>query len=155
MAVRHGDGNWPGLDTARLCSEQLFAVCSPKLLSGRRRLGKPADILKFPLIHMDSRADWNNWLDRVSGQQNLGFAATGAQAGMDQGQAGMHYGYGQSEADRETSFSNAMAGSRNQGWNNLIGLGGVLMKGFAPGYGGDTAFGNMGRAGRNAMSGWW
>jgi DNA-binding transcriptional LysR family regulator len=62
LAVRHGDGNWPGLDTVRLSPEQLFAVCSPKLLSGKRRIGKPADVLKFPLIHMDSRADWNNWL---------------------------------------------------------------------------------------------
>src|SRR5438552_2553041 len=62
IAVRHGDGNWPGFDTARLSPEELFAVCSPKLLSGRRRLRKPADILKFPLIHMDSRTDWKNWL---------------------------------------------------------------------------------------------
>jgi len=62
LAVRHGDGNWPGLDTVRLSSEQLFAVCSPKLLTGRRRLGKPSDILKYPLIHMDSRADWAKWL---------------------------------------------------------------------------------------------
>src|SRR5207244_7525877 len=62
LAVRHGDGNWPGLDTVRLSPEQLFAVCSPKLLSGRRRLATPADLLKFPLIHMDSRTDWNNWL---------------------------------------------------------------------------------------------
>jgi LysR family glycine cleavage system transcriptional activator len=62
LAVRHGDGNWPGLDTVQLSAEQLFAVCSPKLLSGRRRLGKPADILKFPLIHLDSRADWTRWL---------------------------------------------------------------------------------------------
>src|SRR6266480_3895131 len=62
LAVRHGDGNWPGLETVRLSAEQLFAVCSPKLLSGRRRLGRPADILKFPLIHLDSRADWTNWL---------------------------------------------------------------------------------------------
>src|SRR6476660_1639080 len=65
LAVRHGDGNWPGLDTVRLSSEQLFAVCSPKLLSGRHRLSRPADILKFPLIHMDSRADWNNWLQEA------------------------------------------------------------------------------------------
>ena len=57
LAVRHGDGNWPGLDAMQLSAEQLFAICSPKLLSGRR-LGKPADILKFPLIHLDSRADW-------------------------------------------------------------------------------------------------
>src|SRR6516225_2643003 len=65
MAVRHGDGNWPGLDAVELSAEQLFAVCSPKLLSGRR-LGKPADILKFPLLHLDSRADWRKWL-RVAG----------------------------------------------------------------------------------------
>jgi len=60
MAVRHGDGNWSGLDAVQLSSEQLFAICSPKLLTGRR-LGKPADILKFPLIHLDSRADWAKW----------------------------------------------------------------------------------------------
>ena len=65
MAVRHGDGNWSGLDAVQLSSEQLFAICSPKLLTGRR-LAKPADILKFPLIHLDSRADWTKWL-RVVG----------------------------------------------------------------------------------------
>jgi LysR family glycine cleavage system transcriptional activator len=65
MAVRHGDGNWPGLDAMQLSAEQLFAICSPKLLSGRR-LAKPADILKFPLIHLDNRADWTKWL-RVTG----------------------------------------------------------------------------------------
>jgi LysR family glycine cleavage system transcriptional activator len=62
LAVRHGDGSWPGLDTVRLSAEQLFVICSPKLLSGRRRLDKPTDILKFPLIHLDSRADWAKWL---------------------------------------------------------------------------------------------
>ena len=62
LAVRHGDGNWPGLETVRLSAEQLFAVCSPELLSGRRRLEKVADVLKFPLIHLDSRADWTKWL---------------------------------------------------------------------------------------------
>ena len=66
IAVRHGDGNWPGLDTVRLSSEQLFPVCSPKLLSGRKRLGKPADILKYPLIHMDTRSDWTRWLQAAS-----------------------------------------------------------------------------------------
>jgi LysR family glycine cleavage system transcriptional activator len=62
LAVRHGDGNWPGLDTVKLCSEQLFAVCSPKLVSGRRRVTRPLDILKFPLIHTESRTDWTRWL---------------------------------------------------------------------------------------------
>src|ERR1700756_3271849 len=65
LAVRHGDGNWPGLDPVQLSSEQLFAVCSPKLLSSRRKLGKPADILKLPLIHLDNREDWKKWLRAV------------------------------------------------------------------------------------------
>jgi LysR family glycine cleavage system transcriptional activator len=67
LAVRHGDGNWPGLETVQLSPERLFAVCSPKLLSGRRRLERPADLLKFPLIHLDSRSDWANWLREVGG----------------------------------------------------------------------------------------
>ena len=63
LAVRHGDGNWPGLDVARLSSEQLFPVCSPKLLAGRQRVNKPSDVLKFPLLHLDDRKDWARWLE--------------------------------------------------------------------------------------------
>jgi LysR family glycine cleavage system transcriptional activator len=63
LAVRHGDGNWPGLDVVRLSTEHLFPVCSPKLLTGRNRLNKPASVLKFPLIHVDDRKDWARWLE--------------------------------------------------------------------------------------------
>jgi LysR family transcriptional regulator, glycine cleavage system transcriptional activator len=63
LAVRHGDGNWPGLDAVRLCSEELFPVCSPKLLSGRRRMQKPSDVLKFPLLHLDDHKTWSKWLE--------------------------------------------------------------------------------------------
>jgi LysR family glycine cleavage system transcriptional activator len=72
LAVRHGGGNWPGLDAVRLCAEQLFVVCSPKLLEGRRRIGRVEDILKFPLLHLDSRSDWTNWL------RGIGLDDTGA-----------------------------------------------------------------------------
>jgi LysR family glycine cleavage system transcriptional activator len=63
LAVRHGDGNWPGLDVMRLSPEYLFPVCSPKLLAGRNRLAKPGDVLKFPLIHVDDRKNWKRWLE--------------------------------------------------------------------------------------------
>src|SRR5262245_61805763 len=63
LAVRHGDGNWTGLDVVRLCSEELFPVCSPKLLSGRNRVREPSDLLKFPLLHLDDRKDWAEWLE--------------------------------------------------------------------------------------------
>ena len=60
IAVRHGDGHWPGLHVTRLCSEQMFAVCSPMLALKLRR---PADVLKFPLLHLDGRTAWFAWLD--------------------------------------------------------------------------------------------
>ena len=60
IAVRHGDGNWPGLDVTRLCAEHLFAVCSPALACG---LTRPSDILKLPLLHLDERTAWSAWFD--------------------------------------------------------------------------------------------
>lgn len=62
VAVRHGDGSWPGLDATRLCAEQIFAICSPKLLAGGDRLRRPADVLKWPLLRLEdqSRA-WERW----------------------------------------------------------------------------------------------
>src|SRR3954471_2569476 len=40
LAVRHGDGSWAGLEVVRLCSEQLFPVCAPKLAAGRNGITK-------------------------------------------------------------------------------------------------------------------
>jgi LysR family transcriptional regulator, glycine cleavage system transcriptional activator len=63
VAVRHGEGDWPGLDAVRLSPEQLFPVCSPKLMSGPRAIREPADILKHPLLHMEDRQSWVRWLE--------------------------------------------------------------------------------------------
>lgn len=63
LAVRHGDGHWTGLHVTRLCSEELFPVCSPRLATGARRLNRPADLLGFPLLHLDDRTAWATWLE--------------------------------------------------------------------------------------------
>jgi LysR family glycine cleavage system transcriptional activator len=60
VAVRHGDGNWPGLDAVRLCPEELFLVCSPRLLA---RLKRSADVLKVPLLRLDDNKAWSRWLE--------------------------------------------------------------------------------------------
>ena len=63
VAVRHGDGDWVGLEAVRLTHEErLFPVCSPRLMGGRGRKARPADLLKTPLLHLDSRRDWSRWL---------------------------------------------------------------------------------------------
>ena len=60
IAVRHGDGHWPGLHVTQLCTEHLFAVCSPAVAS---RLKQPSDVLNLPLLHLDDRSVWSAWFD--------------------------------------------------------------------------------------------
>jgi LysR family transcriptional regulator, glycine cleavage system transcriptional activator len=61
LAVRHGDGNWPQLECARLCEEHLFPVCSPSLLRGKPPR-TPADLPKQTLIHHRTADAWRSWL---------------------------------------------------------------------------------------------
>jgi LysR family glycine cleavage system transcriptional activator len=63
MAVRHGEGHWPELHVVRLCREELFPACSPKLLEGAHPLRAPADLRHHTLLHLDDRRDWRKWLD--------------------------------------------------------------------------------------------
>lgn len=62
IAVRHGNGPWPGLHCTRLAAEALFPVCSPKLSRGRNALRRPADLAGHTLLHLDNREDWKKWL---------------------------------------------------------------------------------------------
>ncbi len=63
LAIRHGDGTASGLHVARLCTEELFPVCSPKLLDGRKPLRALSDLGRFPLLHVNDRQGWSQWLD--------------------------------------------------------------------------------------------
>lgn len=61
LAVRHGNGNWPGLHATRLCAETLFPVCNPTLVK-EKPLCTPADLLQHTLIHHRDGDGWRNWL---------------------------------------------------------------------------------------------
>jgi len=65
LAIRHGDGEWPGLHVTRLCTEELFPVCSPKLLRGRGALRLPRDIKTHRLLYTNSTNGWARWLAEV------------------------------------------------------------------------------------------
>jgi LysR family transcriptional regulator, glycine cleavage system transcriptional activator len=62
VAVRHGGSMPAGLDVARLFSEELFPVCNPDLVRGRKGLRKPEDLARRTLVHLDNREDWAKWL---------------------------------------------------------------------------------------------
>jgi LysR family transcriptional regulator, glycine cleavage system transcriptional activator len=72
LAIRHGDGNWPGLDVQRLYSERLLPVCSPKLVAGRNRIVKATDLLKFPLLRLEDAKNWTRLFEAAGVKANVG-----------------------------------------------------------------------------------
>jgi LysR family glycine cleavage system transcriptional activator len=71
VGVRYGTGSWPGLTAEKLMDEEVYPVCSPKLLREHWRLCKPHDLVGETLIHdlsMDGHAGfptWDTWLQKA------------------------------------------------------------------------------------------
>lgn len=62
VAIRYGRGRYPGLHSVRLMTEDLFPVCSPRLLAGPTPLRAPEDLRRHLLLHDDNESGWRNWL---------------------------------------------------------------------------------------------
>jgi LysR family glycine cleavage system transcriptional activator len=68
LAIRYGSGDYPGLMVERLLSEEIFPVCSPKLLEGPEPLAQPGDLRQHTLIHLEWDSEdviapnWRMWL---------------------------------------------------------------------------------------------
>jgi LysR family transcriptional regulator, glycine cleavage system transcriptional activator len=62
VAIRYGSGNYPGLTSEFLTDEEVFPVCSPKLLKGAHPLRKPDDLKHHTLIRDTYPIDWAAWL---------------------------------------------------------------------------------------------
>lgn len=92
-------------------------------------------------------ADYRN---RLQGQGQMGFQAANAQAGLDTGQAQALSGNSMNQGNIEAQRLGNIYQAKTQGMNNLMSglgfLGGAAITGFAPGAGGQSAFGNMASA---------
>ncbi|WP_177494602.1 transcriptional regulator GcvA [Pseudomonas sp. H9] len=62
VALRHGLGHYPGLESIRLMAPVLLPVASPQLLAQGAVISEPTDCLKYPLLQDGDRADWTLWL---------------------------------------------------------------------------------------------
>ena len=60
--LRHGLGDYPGLQSMPLLAPVLLPVCSPALLASGPALDEPVDCLQYPLLQDADRADWTLWL---------------------------------------------------------------------------------------------
>ena len=62
IAVRYGGGTYPGLTSEFLTDEEVFPVCSPRLLEGEQPLRCPEDLRHHTLIHDGFPINWASWL---------------------------------------------------------------------------------------------
>jgi LysR family transcriptional regulator, glycine cleavage system transcriptional activator len=80
LGIRYGRGDWPGLKVERFLTEELFVVCSPRLLNGPNGLRALQDLNNQTFLHDQMRTDWAMWM-RHAGldfkpKRNLGFSHT-------------------------------------------------------------------------------
>ena len=61
LALRHGDGNWPGLESEPLLPAPLVIVAAPSLLEGRR-IDSPRDLADLPWIEELGTNEASAWL---------------------------------------------------------------------------------------------
>lgn len=62
LAIRVGDGAWPGVRKDFLLAQEVFPVCAPSLAA---RLKEPSDLLSLPVVRdANSSLSWNIWLGR-------------------------------------------------------------------------------------------
>jgi len=67
LAIRFGSGKYPGLATDFLFSEEVFPVCSPRLLEGSVPLAELSDLAHHTLLHDEPHPglhelEWSAWL---------------------------------------------------------------------------------------------
>jgi LysR family glycine cleavage system transcriptional activator len=62
LAVRYGSGLWPGVEVIHLLDNEIFPVCAPSYLEGRKPLRKVRDLLGEVLLHLvEYDRNWVTW----------------------------------------------------------------------------------------------
>ena len=62
LAVRYGNGRWPGVGATHLLDNEVFPGCTPGYLEGRPPLKEPADLLGETLLNLvEYDRNWVTW----------------------------------------------------------------------------------------------
>ncbi|MPZ39037.1 MAG: transcriptional regulator [Rhizobiales bacterium] len=77
VAIQYGAGDWSGRSAERICSEEIFPVCSPALTRGHKGVRTPEDLRHHTIIRPVSPLivgdEWPRWLE-AAGFPDIQFA---------------------------------------------------------------------------------
>lgn len=65
VAIRWGDGNWPGFCAQQISESRLIPVCAPDYIRAGHPVHSATDLQHYTLLHEDTHADWSRWLNTV------------------------------------------------------------------------------------------
>jgi LysR family glycine cleavage system transcriptional activator len=71
MAIRHGDGQWPGLHSELLIKDSIVAVCNPRLLGKRRPPTRLVELAGYPLIEDKIHRYWARYARSIAEKIDL------------------------------------------------------------------------------------
>ncbi len=79
LAIRHGFGDYPGLESIRLFAPEMLVVGSPDLLSVGPSIDEPADSIAYHLLQAEGCPYWTLWLRShgITNAETLRLAASG------------------------------------------------------------------------------
>ena len=80
LAIRYGDGEWPGVDAERMFDDEIWPVCAPGYLADRPEIASPADLLGETLLHL-SKFD-RNWVTWDTFLEAFGVSGNPQQRGL-------------------------------------------------------------------------
>lgn len=63
VAIRHGLGRYPGLNSEHVLAVAMIPVAAPSLVARRGMPGKVADLLDWPLVQDADRKGWALWFE--------------------------------------------------------------------------------------------
>ena len=69
LAIRFGRGVYPNLHVVPLIQPHEIAVAAPQLVAAGPPLEQPDDLARHTLLHDDSHAAWQYWLERVGARR--------------------------------------------------------------------------------------
>lgn len=81
VAVRYGSGKWPGAQAIHLLDNEVFPVCAPDYLEGRKALTQPSDLLDEVLLHLVEHD--RNWVTWEAWLRSFGVTGTPTRKGLE------------------------------------------------------------------------
>jgi len=98
LFIAYGNGNWRGYASELLTELDFTPYCSPALLNAMGGVRTPADLGRFPLLHLRTYEDWTRWFS-AAGVSNLSAESGIVFSSMDLVQSGAVNGLGVAMGD--------------------------------------------------------